>query len=278
MDMDPRFHPAQAAMAAGDVDRLAALLAAEPDLAKSRSTRSHPTLLQCLVLTKPPVDTLEDLIKLLAAHGAELAGPLVAAAGPNNVRAIKTLLDLGAPVDGTEQWTPLEEALYWGNEEAVSLLLERGAAAGNLRTFAALGDMEAVAECFDQSAPCRCRRRDRLAVQSQGHPGGNTPRPGADHQQCPRLRRGLGSRRRCRVPARSSRKSTPFPPASITPAQPCTMRPSTAASRLGHAALAPWGRFTVPDAKIGKLAKDWASHGGHEALAERLRRIRLPAP
>ena len=88
MDMDPRYHPAQAALAAGDLDSLTAILVAEPDLATARSGRSHPTLLQCLVLSMPPVDRLEEMIKLLADHGAELSGPLVAAAGINNLRAI----------------------------------------------------------------------------------------------------------------------------------------------------------------------------------------------
>ena len=107
MDMDPRYHPAQAALAAGDIGNLSAILAIEPDLATARSGRSHPTLLQCLVLSMPPVDRLEEMIKLLADHGAELSGPLVAAAGINNLRAITTLLDLGAPVDGEGEWTPL---------------------------------------------------------------------------------------------------------------------------------------------------------------------------
>ena len=31
----------------------------------------------------------------------------------------------------------------------------------------------------------------------------------------------------------------------------------------------------IPDPKIGKLAEDWASHGGHEDLADYLRQVRL---
>jgi hypothetical protein len=86
--MDERFQPAQQALAAGDVEAMASLLAADPELATARSKRSHPTLLQCLVLTMPPVENLEKLINLLAAHGAELTGPLIAASGVDNLRAI----------------------------------------------------------------------------------------------------------------------------------------------------------------------------------------------
>ncbi len=77
--MDERFHPAQQVLAAGDVEGLASLLAADPELATARSKRSHPTLFQCLVLTMPPVENLEKLIDRLAAQGAGLNGPLIAA-------------------------------------------------------------------------------------------------------------------------------------------------------------------------------------------------------
>jgi len=149
--MDARFHPAQAALTIGGVERLASLLTADPELATARSRLSHPTILQCLVLSMPPVDALEDLIDLLANHGAESTDPLIAASGIDNLRAIAKLLDLGTRIDGNGRWSPLEEALYWGNEASVSLLLERGAAVGNLRIAAALGDLEEVARCFDDS-------------------------------------------------------------------------------------------------------------------------------
>ena len=112
--MDAKFRPAEAAINAGDLDRVTALLSAEPELATARSTCSHPTLLQCLVLVKPPPDALEQLIRVLADHGAELTGPLIAAACIDNVRAVNELLDLGASIEGNGRWSPLEEALYWG--------------------------------------------------------------------------------------------------------------------------------------------------------------------
>ncbi len=149
--MDPRFQPAQAALAAGDLQALEALFRADPELATAVSSQSHPTLLQCLVLTMPPVDKLEQLVDVLVDRGAERDSPLIAAAGVNNVRAITKLLDRGARIEGNGHWSPLEEALYFGSAESVSLLLARGAPVEKLRTAAALGDMEKVAACFDAS-------------------------------------------------------------------------------------------------------------------------------
>src|SRR5947209_4915744 len=125
--MDPRFYAAEVALAAGDLAELSALFGADPDLATARSSSSHPTLLQCLVLTMPPVDDLEAIMDFLADRKAELTGPLVAACGVNNVRAVAKLLDRGARIDGDGRWSPLEEALYFGQADSVSLLLERGA-------------------------------------------------------------------------------------------------------------------------------------------------------
>lgn len=150
--MDARFHPAQSALATGDVEGLAALLKADPGLAAAISQAAdHPTLLQCLVLTMPPVDALEDLIDLLARHGAELTDSLVAACGCGNVRAVAKLLDLGALINGHGEWSPLEEALYFVHEAVVKLLLEHGAAINNLRVAAGVGDVDTVARFFDET-------------------------------------------------------------------------------------------------------------------------------
>jgi uncharacterized protein len=278
MDMEPRFHPAQAAMAAGDVDRLVELLTAEPDLARARSSRSHPTLLQCLVLSMPPVDTLEDMIRLLANHGAELAGPLVAAAGMNNLRAVTALLDLGAPVDGDEEWTPLEEALYWGHEDTVSLLLERGAAAGNLRTYAALGDMEAVACCFDQSGALTAAAGeiawpfDRMKIPDDVKRDPDQIINNAlvyaaawGHADAVEFLLDHGAALNG-IPAGFDYAGTPLHYAALNG------RHETVTQLLRHGA-----DVTIPDSKIGKLAEDWARHGGHDELAEQLQHVRMQA-
>ncbi len=149
--MDPKFLPLQAAIVADDAGKLERLLRADPWLATARSLSpcDHPTLLCCLVLETPPRRSLDGLIRLFAELGAELSGPLGAAASIDNVRAAETLLDLGAPIAGEGTWSPLEEALYWGHSSTVELLLKRGAPVDNLRKYAALGDLQGVKQCFD---------------------------------------------------------------------------------------------------------------------------------
>lgn len=126
MDMDERFHPAQAALARGDLEALQSLLATDPELATAVSSRSHPTLLQCLVLTMPPVELQAAMIDLLAGRNAELTDPLIAACGIGNLGAVVKLLDLGACIEGNGRWSPLEEALYFRHPDVVALLRERG--------------------------------------------------------------------------------------------------------------------------------------------------------
>lgn len=149
--MDDKFIPAQAAIVSNDSEELERLVRADPSLAtdRSRSKCDHPTLLCCLVLEMPPRRSLAHLIRLFAQLGAELDGPLGAAACIDNVVAVETLLDLGAPIAGDGTWSPLEEALYWGHSATAELLLKRGAAVDNLRKYAALGDLEGVKRCFD---------------------------------------------------------------------------------------------------------------------------------
>jgi ankyrin repeat protein len=97
----------------------------------------------------PPRRCLDRLIRLFAQFGAELSGPLGAAACVDNVLGVETLLDLGAPIEGDGTWSPLEEALYWGHRATVERLLQRGAPVDNLRKYAALGDVRGVKRCFN---------------------------------------------------------------------------------------------------------------------------------
>jgi hypothetical protein len=269
--MDARFHPAQAALATGDVERLASLLSADPELATARSQHSHPTILQCLVLTMPPVDVLERLIDLLADHGAELTDPLIAASGIDNVRSIAKLLDLGARIEGNGRWSPLEEALYFGNNASVSLLLERGATVSNLRAAAGLGDMDWIARCFDATGALTAAagevawpfnkpipesvRRDpqqilaNALVFAAAWGRGEAVDRLIDHGAQVNL-----------IPAGFDFAGTPLHYAALGGHREMVDR------LLGYGADP-----AVRDTKIGKLPEDWAEHGGYIELSAYLR-------
>ena len=146
--MDAKFHPAIAAIMAGDLEALSTLLVQDPSLATARSSRSHPTLLQCLALDAVDVANKIELAKLLVDAGAEINEPLVAAASIGNVDMVVFLLDRGGPINGNGSWSPLEEALYWNNQGVVDLLLARGATAHNLRIAAGLGRVDAMKSFF----------------------------------------------------------------------------------------------------------------------------------
>lgn len=147
--MDKKFHPAIKAIQDGDVERLRGLVEEEPSLVMSRSTRSHPTLLQCLALDANGNPNARAMAEVLIEAGAELNEPLVAAASIGNREVTELLLDRGAAIDGTGGWSPLEEALYWNNQNVVALLLERGAKVRNLRTAAALGRTDLIESYFN---------------------------------------------------------------------------------------------------------------------------------
>jgi len=147
--MDKKFHPAIEAMRAADVEKLRALVAADPSLATSRSSRSHPTLLQALVLDGKDKPKNIEMVQVLIDAGAELNEPLVAAASIDNRAAAEVLLDHGAAIDGTGGWSPLEEALYWDSRNTLALLLESGARVQNLRTAAGLGHTDLIESYFN---------------------------------------------------------------------------------------------------------------------------------
>lgn len=153
--MDAKFHPAMEAIKAGDVDRLRALVQADPALATSRSSCSHPTLLQCLVLDAKDSPAQIDMARILVDAGADVNEPLVAAAGIDNAAAIAYLLDRGAAIDGAGGWSPLEEALYWNGQRARDLLLQRGAEVRNLRIAAGLGRTDVMRTFFDVDGSLR---------------------------------------------------------------------------------------------------------------------------
>lgn len=146
--MDARFQRAVAAVRSGDLERFKEALAADPALVTARSSRSHPQLLQCVVLDGCGKPNNAEMARLLLDAGASLDGQLVAAASIDNVRVMELLLAHGLPVDGDGGWSPLEEALYFHSHDALALLLEHGARVQNLRIAAGLGRTNNVAQYF----------------------------------------------------------------------------------------------------------------------------------
>jgi len=147
--MDAKYLPAVDAVRSGDLEKFKQLLAEDSSLASSRSSTSHPTLLQCVALDGKDKPNNVEMAAVLVDAGAELNEPLVAAASVNNRAVAELLLDRGAAIDGTGGWTPLEEALYWNSQAVIALLLDRGAAIQNLRLAAGLGRTDLIENYFN---------------------------------------------------------------------------------------------------------------------------------
>lgn len=147
--MEARFQPAETAIRAGNIELLKSLIREDPTLATTHSNKSHPTLLQCLVLDAKDLPNQLDMAKVLLDAGSEIDAPLIAAASVGNSDAAKFLLDAGAAIDGDGMWSPIEEALYWNQKGTVELLVSRGAAVSNLRIAAGLGRTDVINTFFD---------------------------------------------------------------------------------------------------------------------------------
>ena len=137
------------AVKTGDLEQFKAALAAHPSIATARSTRSHPTLLQCVVLDGKDKPHNVEMAQLLIDAGAELNQPFGATASMDNRPCAELLLDHGAAIDGTGGWSPIEEALYWNSQNVLALLVERGAKVQNLRTAAGLGRTDLIESYFN---------------------------------------------------------------------------------------------------------------------------------
>lgn len=147
--MEAKFHPAMAATRSGDLEKFKEIIAADPSLANARSSKSHPTLLQCVALDGKDKPNNVEMARVLIDAGAEVNEPLGAAASIDNRAVAELLLDHGAAIDGTGGWSPLEEALYWNNRNVIALLVERGAKVQNLRIAAGLGRTDLIESYFN---------------------------------------------------------------------------------------------------------------------------------
>ena len=153
--MDAKFLPAVAAVRSGDLETFKTLINQDPTLATARSSRSHPTLLQCVALDGKDKPNNVEMARVLIEAGAEIHEPLVACASMDNRAVAELLLEHGAAIDGTGGWLPLEEALYWNSQNVLALLLERGASVQNLRIASGLGRTNLIESYFNSDGSLR---------------------------------------------------------------------------------------------------------------------------
>ena len=116
----------------GDLDRLAVLLADDPDLTQRRSGDGFTALHLAAFFGQ------DDAVRLLLARGADpdargtgwMTGtPLNAAASAPHATVVALLLEAGADPDAVQRggWTPLHSAAHNGDVRTVELLLSHGA-------------------------------------------------------------------------------------------------------------------------------------------------------
>jgi ankyrin repeat protein len=120
------------AAALGDVDRLRALLADDPDLARAWSADGFTALhFAAFMGGAPAVQLLLDAgsdVHAVARNDMRVQ-PLHSAAALGDVEACRLLLDAGADPNAQQQggYVPLDEAVFNGKDELADLLRARGA-------------------------------------------------------------------------------------------------------------------------------------------------------
>ena len=294
--MDAKFHQAIAAVESGDLEQFRAVLVADPSLVTARSSRSHPTLLQCVVLDGKGKPNNVEMARVLIDAGASCDGQLVVAASINNAPVAELLLERGAAIDGDGGWSPLEEALYWNSRDAFALLRERGARVLNLRIAAGLGRTDLIAAFFEHDDELKPEAGkidwpfgSPDAIESSNHDG--------------LIKRDLAARVRAWRQDRQGIVDNAFVYACMhghVDAANLLLEKGAAINAIPggfdfagtglHYAAMNGHRATVEfllqrgadvnarDAKIGAIAAGWAAHGGQTEIAELLQRVASAKP
>jgi len=265
--MDAKFQPAVEAIMAGDIDQLKALLAAGPSLATDRSSRSHPTLLQCLVLDAKDQANQIEMVRVLIEAGAEIDDPLIAAASIGNTAAAEALLNAGAAINGDGEWSPLEEALYWGNQETVAMLVRRGAAVHNLRIAAGLGRIDVIETFFAGDGSLKPEAGIMSSPFRRMHFEGG-PQDLIDNAL-------LYACISNRIDAAEYLLKGGARINAIPPGFDYAGTALHYAALFGHKDLVDLliqrgARLDIKDSKVNALAAGWAAHGGHQELSQYL--------
>jgi ankyrin repeat protein len=110
------------AITAGDLERVKALISAEPRLVDAKSDAGSSAILTAVYHGR------KDIANLLVARGATLT--LFEAAAAGEVERAERLLDADASAIhaySADGWTPLHLAAFFGHHRLAELLLDRGA-------------------------------------------------------------------------------------------------------------------------------------------------------
>jgi len=265
--MHAKFQPAVDAINSGDLERLKSIIAAQPTLATDRSSKGHPTLLQCLVLDAMKQPNQLEMARVLIEAGADIDAPLIAAACVGNTRAAEALLDAGASINGDGVWSPLEEALYWGFQETVQMLLHRGATVHNLRIAAGLGRVDVIESFFTQDGTLRSEAGKI-----------SSPFPWKRKEASPEDIIDNALLYACISNRIDAVKCLLERGARINAIPPGFDYAGTAlhyAAMFGHRELVDLlidrgARLDIRDTKVNALAAGWAAHGGHQDLSDYL--------
>lgn len=138
---------AEAAIRAGDADRLRALLDEHPGL-----EHEDPGMtLLCAAAQPEAGDVPREVVDVLVEAGSEIDVPLNLAACFDKADMVGWLLDAGADAASTEIWgiTPLQTAAYHGSREAADVLVARtGVLPDAFHLAAAAGDLPRLARWF----------------------------------------------------------------------------------------------------------------------------------
>lgn len=164
---DEPFREAALATRAGQPQQVRERILQNPEILAQRGTHGHTLLdLACRAATshlaipsRPGPASAHEIVALLLEAGADVRAaadhgwtPLHTAAFAGHAALARTLLAAGASVHA-EVWetsgaTPLAYALFYAHDEAAEVLARSAAVPDNLRTAAALGKLDRLAEFF----------------------------------------------------------------------------------------------------------------------------------
>ena len=282
--MDSRFHPAIEVIKSGDLNKFQTLIKEDPNLATSRSSCSHPTLLQCLALDSQDSPNNLEMAKVLIAAGAELNEPLVACASCDNVELASLLLDHGAAINGTGGWSPMEEALYWNSGKVLNLLVERGALISNLRVAAGLGRTDLMEGFFNPDGSLKSDAGtvnwpwgDLEVIQNSNHPAAGKLKLATKFKSFSNDRQGVidnafvyaamhGHIAAAKLLLEKGAKVNSIPGGFDYSGTALHYAALNGHREMVEFLIAQGADVKLKDTKVGATAAGWAEHGGHDEI------------